>query len=30
MDQWALVGLGMRAQQGRGANAARRRHGRVL
>jgi hypothetical protein len=30
MDQWALAGLGMRAQQGRGANAARRRHRRVL
>jgi hypothetical protein len=30
MDQWALAGLGMRAQRGRGANAARRLHGRVL
>jgi hypothetical protein len=30
MDQWALAGLGMRAQRGRGVNAARRRRGRAL
>jgi hypothetical protein len=30
MDQWALAGLGMRAQRVRGANAVRRWRGRAL